>query len=82
MGHHHGAGGREEAYGDDDGYRQPDRRVGKQRQDRQQANDHQRAADRYTLAGVEPAVERAEGEHAGLVGDHGEEQDIAGRDRA
>ena len=54
----------------------------KQRQDREQDNDHQRAADRDPLAGVEPAVERAEGEHAGLVGDHGAEQDVAGRDRA
>ena len=49
---------------------------------REQNNDDQRAADRDALAGVEPAVEGAKGEHAGLVGDHGAEQDVAGRDRA
>ena len=82
MRHHHGAGGTEEAHDDDDGDGQPDGRVRKQRQGREQANDHQRAADRDPLAGVEPAVERAEGEHADLIGDHGAEQDIAGGDRA
>ena len=38
------------------------RRTGEQREDREQDNYHQGPADRDALAGVEPAVEQAEGE--------------------
>ena len=82
MGHHHGAGGAQKADADDGADRHPDRRVRPERQRREDGNDHLRAAHRDPFARVQYAVERTEGEHADLIRDDGDEQNIAGRDGA
>src|SRR3977135_1765149 len=53
----------------------------RERQGGEEGNDHQAAADGDPFARVQQAVQRAEGEHANLVGDDGDEQDVAGLDR-
>jgi hypothetical protein len=52
------------------------------RQRAKETSNHQASTNGDPLARIKQSVERAEAEHAGLIGKNGDQQDVASRDWA